>query len=250
MIQTALVTGATSGIGKELCHLLLKQGVSLIATGRDAKELEKYEGAITLISDLTQVEDRKKLVSLIHEKKPDLVINNAGIGLYGDALDSPISDQMQLVEVNINALTELTLEAVKMMSAHQKMGVVLNVSSVAGFLPFPGNAAYAASKAFVTNFSVALDFECREKGIRILAACPGMVDTAFRTRAGGKEPHVSKSGVMSARYAANQILWQIKKRKPVHIFDWKYRVGVFLMTYILPTAFTSKMMHGIILKRK
>lgn len=235
----ALVTGASSGIGRALCELLASQGINLMINGRDLDHLEEVAKSLrskvavqVIQADLAKPNERHVVVELIRQRAPDLVINNAGLALYNDAINYPTEQQMQILEVNGMALLELTLEAAKAMKATKKRGVIMNVSSVAGFFIFPYFSVYAASKGFVNLLSQSLDYELRSDGIRVLAACPGMVDTNFRERSGGT-PAVDKSGLMTAQFAAEQIWKQINKIKPLNVFNWKYRLAV-VARYFIP----------------
>src|SRR5580693_8214964 len=150
--RLALVTGASSGLGKALCHLLAKKGVRLIVTGRNRSKLEELHGLVH-VADLAQ--SRDSLIKLIHEHVPDLVINNAGWGLYGDALSHTTKEQMDILEVNANAVLEISLEAARAMIKAKTEGAIVNIASGAAFFAFPTLAVYAASKAFVGSFSEA-----------------------------------------------------------------------------------------------
>lgn len=225
----ALVTGATSGIGEELCRLLADKGINLIITGRNNDKLKQLvdelsdQVAVTPFSaDLRFMEDRALLVEKIHRFVPDLVINNAGYGIYGHTLAHETSESIDLLEVNAAAVAELTIEAARTLASHKRKGVILNISSVASFFPFPNLAMYAASKAFVTSFSESFDGEMEPFGIRILTACPGQVDTSFTERAGGTKSAFERKRSMTAEYAAKQIWDQIDNEKPVKIFNNAY----------------------------
>ncbi len=231
--KLALITGASSGIGESLAYLLADKGIDLILHGRNKAQLEKTARDLQskvkveiLIADLAQPGERKKIIQALHEKKPDLVINNAGFGLYGEALTCETKELLDIVEVNSMAVLELTLEAARALSANGNKGVILNVSSSAGEIPVcPGFTVYSASKAMVNRFSQSLDEELKKKGIRVLVACPGFVRTNFRQRAGGGQGEDSAYSklAMTREYAAQQIWRQIENLKPIHIFDWKTR---------------------------
>ncbi len=200
-MKRALITGGTSGIGKALSKLLEEKTIEVTAIGSKDADLS--------IS-------REKVIALIHENKPDLVVNCAGFGLYGDAVKIPIKDQMRMIEVNISALLEITLEAANLLLKEGRSGTILNVASLASRFPTPGMATYGATKAFVTSFSEACDYELRKKGVRVLCSCPGMVETNFAKRAAGKE--VVIRGEMSPEYVAYRIWKQIKKGRIRDIF--------------------------------
>lgn len=242
--RLALVTGASSGIGREVCSLLAAKGIDLIVSGRNLDELHRLQSQLSprvsvqaLPADLSVVEERVRLLDLIHAQVPDLIINNAGFGLYGDALSYSSYEQAAILEVNGKALLELSLEGARAMISQGKRGVILNVSSAAAFHVFPSLAVYAASKAFVNQFSQAFDYEVKSYGVRVLAICPGMVATDFQRRAGGKRGAWT-AGAMPAKYVAEQIWKQIERCQPLQIVDWKYRLLTHLAS-LLPKRLTA-----------
>jgi len=232
----AFVTGASSGIGLELCNLLAEKKVDLIISGRNNEKLqelaEKLSKKVSVkieAADLSKDEDRQRLIALIHAEVPDLVINNAGLGLYGDALTYSTQEQVEILKVDMQAVLEFSLEAARTLISKQKKGIIMNVSSVAAFFVMPGCSVYCSSKAFVNSFSESFDEEVRSYGVRVLAACPGVVATNFRSRAKGKYLPTEEGTMMSPVYAAEQIWQQIQKQKKVHVFNWKYRLGMLLL---------------------
>ncbi len=229
--KLALITGASSGLGKALAHALSLQGIALILTGRDEVRLQALAKQLStpcryLALDLSQPDQRKKLIAEIEEHAPDLIINNAGFGLYGDALKHP-AEQLNMIDVNITALVDIALTAAHTLIDKKKTGVILNVSSAAAFFSYPTFAVYAASKAFVLSFSEAFDKEISPHGVRSLTVCPGQIDTAFRERASGHFPQKKDLWTMSVEKAAKLILNQIENQKTPLIIDWRYRMAVF-----------------------
>jgi short-subunit dehydrogenase len=243
----ALVTGAGSGIGEALCELLASERINLIINGRNQAKLNELASRLrqevevtVLLADLAHPPERAVLVKKIYEAIPDLVINNAGFGLYGEALTYETQTQMEILEVNGNAVLDITLEASRAMISANRKGVIMNISSAAAMQTSPCLAIYAASKALVNHFSQSLDYELSPHGVRVLVACPGMVQTQFRVRAGGFPSHKqSRQPIMSAPYAAQEIWRQIEKRKPLRVFDWKYRLITFLSQYLLPKKWVA-----------
>ncbi len=238
MTQLALVTGASSGLGKALCFALAKQGIPLILVARNEAQLKKVASDLSVPTqihpaDLTDAKQRKALVQRIHEQRPDLVINNAGFGLYGPALAHPLSDLQAMIELNVQALMELSVEAARaLVNANQK-GVICNISSAAAFFATPSFCLYSATKAFVNNFSQGLDAELKDQGVRVLTVCPGQIDTGFRKRASGgfpsgRFPQEKKGMTMPPEKAAALILKQIAKGKALCIIDWRTRLLVGL----------------------
>lgn len=235
----ALVTGGTSGIGKELCLLLASKGIDLLITGRNENELKSLQERLsatvsvtTLSADLDRAEGRSRITAAIHETCPDFIFNNAGFGFVGDALTYSTEEQLSILEVNIKALVEFTLEGARTLISKDKRGVILNVSSAAAFFILPGFAVYAASKTFVLNFSEAFDAEVKPYGVRVLTACPGFVATNFSKRSRSRSDK-KRTAVLSASFVAEQIWDQIEALQPVRIIDWKYRLLNFF-SYFIP----------------
>jgi len=255
--KLALVTGASSGIGKELCRLIAKKGINLIINGTNktalyslAEELQKSVNVVVYPLDLKVKKQRTKLIQKLYDLHPDLVINCAGIGYYGEVVDLETDLQMEVVEVNIDALMEISIEAGKMMTANQIKGVIMNVSSVAGFFPFPLHSVYGATKAFVNSFSQAYDQELSSKGIRVLTSCPGQVLTKFSERASrGRYQPEDKPMKMSAEYAAQKIWNQIERKKALNTFSFSYKLIKFLLRYILPKSFYLPLLQKVMEKR-
>ncbi len=217
-MKLALITGASAGLGKELCKLLATKDYQLLVTGRNPDQFPPALDSVT--ADL--VTERDKVIDLIHRYTPDLVINNAGFTVYGPAIDS----NLDIFEVNANAAIELTIEAARALRAANKKGIILNVSSIASELPIPYMALYAAAKAALTSFSQSFDAEMRKFGIRILVALPGPIDTEFASRA-SKGKFMKKEG-LTKEVVAKRIWEQIEKQQPFQIIDWKNRVQLFL----------------------
>ena len=230
--KLALVTGASSGLGLALCERLSNQGIPLLLTGRDPERLaaaaKTFPSVVESIAlDLSK--DRRPLLELIRKHTPDLVLNNAGCGLYGPALMHPLSDQMDLLEINAAAAIEIALEAARALHSRNRPGVICNISSTAGEIPVPTMALYAAAKACVTSFSQSFDAEMRPFGIRVLVSLPGPIDTGFAA-------HASNNGfIQNSRFAlkkekAARLIWnQIEKRKGIQVIGWRNQLGAALL---------------------
>lgn len=252
--KLALITGATSGIGRATAELFAQKGINLVLSGRNRFELGQLQATLSkkvhiqiVQADLAEKEGRQCLIDLIREQVPDFVINNAGFGLYGPALTHSTQEQLNILDVNGRAVLEMTLEAGSALISSKKKGVILNVSSASAFQILPTMAVYAASKAFVNHFSQALDFEFKKEGIRVLTICPGMVDTQFQIRAGGKVDK-DQAGLMPASFVASQIWKQIEELNPLLIIDWKYRF-MTLLSFLLPKSWIAAMIEFNINKR-
>ncbi|MGI6394371.1 MAG: SDR family NAD(P)-dependent oxidoreductase [bacterium] len=192
----ALITGASSGFGSDFAEILSSKGYDLIVTARRKEKLielknslEKKHGVkVTVIDmDLTGFNAAKKLYELVKNEEIEVVINNAGFGMY-DYFDNQDAKKVNaMLELNVTALTALTSFFVKEMKKKDS-GYIMNVSSFAGFNPTPFYAAYGASKAFVMNFTVALATELKKTGsnVKVSTFCPGYTSTEFVETAGQK----------------------------------------------------------------
>ncbi|BAY60155.1 short-chain dehydrogenase/reductase SDR [Calothrix brevissima NIES-22] len=188
-MSTALITGASSGIGKAFAQQLAAQNTNLVLVARSQEKLyqltkelqEKYNIQIEIIvKDLTENNAAKVVFDIIQAKELsiDLLINNAGIGDYGDFANSDGEKQVKIVQLNILALVDLTHKFLPLMRQRQS-GSIINVSSITAFQPMPYLSVYAASKAFIVSFSQALWAENRPYGIRVIVTCPGPIETNF-----------------------------------------------------------------------
>ncbi|MGE5195927.1 MAG: SDR family NAD(P)-dependent oxidoreductase, partial [Anaerolineae bacterium] len=230
-----LITGASSGLGEALCFEFAKKNVDLLITARNSAKLEKISQTLkpliqvkSLTANLSDPASRKQVVSLIRENAPDLIINNAGLGLYGPALEHEVEEELNIIEVNIKAVVELTIEAARVMIERGKKGTILNISSAASFFSAPYFCTYAASKAFINQFSEGFATEVAAYGISILYACPGQIDTDFRRHASKGYSQQKDWRTMSAQRAALLIIKQIEQKRSCYIFDWRYLLGVYL----------------------
>lgn len=188
--RCAVVTGASSGLGAEFARQLAPHCKMLVLVARRLERLEKLASELekahpdlevgVLPADLSDAAERERLVERITSAGlcPDLLVNNAGMGDYGEFVAADWSKLEAMLRLNVEALTQLTHSLVPLM-IKAGGGAVLNVSSLASLLPIPDFAVYAATKAYVTSFSEALRIELREHGVRVTALCPGPVHTEF-----------------------------------------------------------------------
>ncbi|MFT7146907.1 MAG: short-subunit dehydrogenase [Yoonia sp.] len=191
MPNTALITGASSGIGRELARYHAKRGGDLIVTARRAdalealkSELEAAHGVnVTVVAlDLGASNGAEQLYAATKGHKIDILINNAGFGGQGAFTDRDLSTALAMIDLNVKALVSLTHMVARDMVV-QGSGKILNVSSTAAYMPGPLQATYFATKAYVSSFSQALDAELRDKGVTVTALEPGYVATEFAARA-------------------------------------------------------------------
>jgi short-subunit dehydrogenase len=189
-----LITGASGGIGEAFAVLLAGEGYSLGLVARNEGELNRVKGVISarhavevdvFALDLGLPESGERLAASLEQRGfvADILINNAGFGLAGNAAVLPRDEQVRMIDLNIRALTDLSLRFLPGMIA-RRSGGILNVASVAGFMPGPGMAVYFATKAYVLSFSDALWQEVRGTGVTVTSLSPGPVETGFQRRAG------------------------------------------------------------------
>ena len=213
--RVTLITGASAGIGTELARVFASNGhrVALVARRADrlaalATEIAAKGGAAPIVipCDLEQPDAGGKIAAALAAEGVEIeyLVNNAGFGLFGNAVELNRAEQLGIIAVNIRAMTDLVLRFSDQLIRNR--GGILNVGSIAGFLPGPGMAVYYASKAYVLSFSEALRGELAPRSVRVTALCPGPVPSEFQARA-GFEPgydsailNVSASDVASAGY--------------------------------------------------
>lgn len=182
----ALITGASSGIGYEIAKLLAKRNYNLIIVARRLSRLEKMKTefeqkyhvkVVPKECDVSKEENCYRLFEEVKEYKASVLINNAGFGKVGSLANIPIEEEISMIHTNIIALHILT----KLFIQNTKKGYILNVASAAGFQPGPMMATYGATKSYVLNMSLAVNYELkkRKKEIHITTLCPGPVNTEF-----------------------------------------------------------------------
>ena len=213
--RVTLITGASAGIGTELARVFASNGHRVALVARRADRLKTLSGEITaaggatpivISCDLEQSDAGDKIAAALAAEgvEVEFVVNNAGFGLFGNAIEMDRVEQLGIIALNIRAVTDLSLRFSDQLIRHR--GGILNVGSIAGFLPGPGMAVYYASKAYVLSFSEALRRELAPLGVRVTVLCPGPVPSEFQARA-GFEPgfdsavlNVSASDVAQAGY--------------------------------------------------
>jgi len=245
MTKTALITGATSGLGYEFVQLLAKDQYDLIVVARNEEQLLSIKSKfpqlhVTAISkDLSKPGSVKEVVEEIREKQlqVDLLINNAGFGLLGEFDELNVEKQLEMIQLNISALTELTHAFLPEMKK-RKSGKIMNVASTAAFQPGPMMAVYYATKAYVLSFSEALVEELMGTGVSVTTLCPGATKTNF-----GSVANVEKTKMFSKAMDANTVAALgysgMQKGKRVVITGSTNKVGAAAAKF-LPRSTTAK----------
>ena len=211
--RVTLITGASAGIGAELARVFAANGHRLALTARRADRLEALANElaakggkkpIVIACDLQDANAGEKIAAALAAEGVELdhLVNNAGFGVFGDAIERDRVEQVGIVDVNVRALTDLSLRFADQLIRNK--GGLLNVGSVAGFLPGPGMAVYYASKAYVISLTEALRAELAPRGVRVTVLCPGPVPTEFQARAGVGAGHDTALLNVSAAVVAQQ----------------------------------------------
>jgi short-subunit dehydrogenase len=247
--ETVLITGASSGIGLELAKCFAADGSRLVLVARNTSALEKLAEelrrenkieAIVLTADLSSPETPGRIFQELSARKisVDVLVNNAGFGAHGAFVELSLPRQLEMLQVNIAALTELTGLFLPEMIG-RKRGGILNVGSVAGFQPGPGMAVYYATKAFVLSFTEALAEELLGTGLKVSVLCPGPTETNFGSVARGKKVRQLKTSKMSAETVARHGHRAFRKGKTVAVPGVQNKMFVFL-NRIVPRWFPPK----------
>lgn len=240
MNNVALITGASSGIGRDLARLHAQRGGDLVVVARRfealnelKEELENAHGVsvFCIASDLSERDAPQRIYDELKQKEidVDVLINNAGFGKHGKYHEQPWAQVAAIIQVNVLALCELTHLFLPDMVA-RKRGKILNVASTAAFVPGPLFATYYATKAFVVSFSQAVAEEVRDSNVTVTVLCPGAVDTEFIARA-------NLEGIRALENAAPSMdVAKVGYRamlagKLIAINDWKLTL---ILTWILP----------------
>lgn len=240
MKNTALVTGASGGIGRELARVHARAGGDLVLVSRRQEalktlrdELAEQHGVevVCLPADLSQPGSVEQVFGQLEARgiEIDILINNAGFGGHGPFHRQPWETSRQMIELNITALCEMTRRVLPGMVARRR-GRILNIGSTAGFLPGPLMAVYYASKAYVLSFSQAIHEEVHEHGITVTALCPGPVETDFFDRAKAKQVSMFKKGA-TAQSVAELGYKSMLQGRPVVINEWRLW---WLMNWVTP----------------
>ncbi len=242
----ALITGATSGIGQSIARKLAKRGWSLILTGRNEMVLGEMQAELCgdteiIAAELADKSEVFKVYNFCKDKSVDMLVNNAGYGIFGKFDETDLDDELDMINVNITALHILTKLFLRDFKKRNR-GIILNVASSAGFLTGPLLSSYYASKNYVVRLSLAIAEELRrdKSDVSITVLCPGPVDTNFNNRAG-----VSFSmKPISADYAAEYAIEKALSGKLIAIPGFTAQMGVFASRFV-PHKLLSAITYNI-----
>jgi len=230
----ALITGASSGIGREIAKYLDSLGYNTILVARRedrlkelSKELKNQSEIVKL--DVSKLEDVYELIDITKDEDIDILINNAGFGLFGEFDKTDLNRELEMIDVNIKAVHILTKEFIIRMKKKNK-GYILNVASSAGFLAGPNLSTYYATKNYVLRLTEAINEELRhnKSKVRISALCPGPVDTEFNKVAKG----TFSTKPLTPEYVAKYAIDSMFKGKMIIIPGRILRIGKFFMRFL------------------
>jgi len=247
----ALVTGASSGIGRDMARYLSKMGCDIILVARDKKGLDKVASELStktkvIAMDLQVTHNCLKLYDMVKKEDVDILINNAGFGTFGRFVDTDLDKELDMVDLNIKALHILTKLFLKDMKAKDH-GYILNVSSSASFQPGPLMATYYATKAYVLRLTTALYEELRRDGSHVVisALCPGPVTTNFNKVADVEFEIKSLPSDVVAKYGIDMMF-----RKKLIIIPGFYMKSLYFMSRLLPTKLLLRAAYNIQRKKR
>lgn len=243
----ALVTGASSGIGRDIARELAKRNIDLIIVARDEEKLNEVKNSITNVNveviskDLSNSNNCKELYEQVKEKDVDILINNAGFGVFGEFWKTSLEKEVDMINTNVTAmhiLTKLFLQDMK----NKNKGYILNVASIAGFMPGPLMASYYSTKSYVVRLTQALKEELNKEksNVKLSILCPGPVDTNFNNVADVKFKAKSLSSEYVAKYTVDKLL-----KGKFYIIPGFQIKAVRFFSKIIPDNLMAKMAYKV-----
>lgn len=252
-MKTALITGASSGIGYELAHLFAQDGIHLIVVARSEKQLLQLKQKLeteyaiqvqVIVQDLARQDSAKQVVDAITaDHRPiDFLVNNAGFGDYGLFEESDLSKLNQMMYLNMNTLTELT--HLLLDDIIEQEGKIMNVGSIASFMPGPLMAVYYATKHYVLAFSEALDEEVSKHGVNVTTLCPGITESGFQSKAEMEGANILKMGMATSKEVAEFGYKKMMNGRRVAIHGFSNQLLIWL-TKFLPSKWTTAIVKKV-----
>lgn len=246
----ALITGASSGLGADMARVLVEEGYEVILVARRKTKLEKLEKELgdkakIIIMDVSSTYNCMQLYNKVKKEKIDILINNAGFGLFGEFTDTNIDKELDMIDLNIKTVHTLTKLFLKEFKKRDK-GYILNVASSAGFMPGPLMSTYYASKSYVLNLTQAIHEELKKEksNVSVSVLCPGPVETEFNRVAGVSFSMKPMESMAVAKYAIKKMF----SEKLIIIPGLKVKLGVFA-TRLVPRKLLTKIVYKIQTKK-
>jgi uncharacterized protein len=248
MAKTALVTGASGGIGLEFVERLAKAGYQVTAVARSEGRLKALVGRLggghrALAADLGEPADVKRVADDVRASRYDLLVNNAGVGVYGTFAEAPLAPTQAMLRLNVDCLVQLSHAY---LSGAKSGDALLNVSSSLALLSFPGAAAYCGSKAFVSAFTEGLWFENKARGVYVAALLPGVTRTNFHEASGGAPDQAPPEAITQSAAAVVEVALAALERRasPTILTSFLNKAMVFVNTRMLPRRAMINLMGG------
>jgi uncharacterized protein len=256
-VTTALVTGASAGIGRAFALGLAQRGYDVVLVARDEARITELADTLrsahrvhahVLAADLLADAGLRAVEARLRDAADpiELLVNNAGMGTFGDFAATDIDAEEREIRLNVLALVRLAHAALEAM-VPRRSGAVLNISSLAGYQPAPSSATYAATKAFVNSFSQSVHEECRPHGVHVMAVCPGYTHTEFHERAGLGPTQIPDFMWQAADDVVAAALRDLDRRRVVSIPGTLNKV-LGAASSVTPTAVTRRV-AGIVMRR-
>lgn len=248
----ALITGASSGIGRDIAKELAKRNIDLILVARDIEKLNEVKEEIknvnveVIIKDLSIEQNCIDLYEEVKSQQINILINNAGFGVFGDFSKSPLDKELNMIKTNVIAVHILTKLFLQKMEKENK-GYILNVASIAGYMPGPLMASYYSTKAYVVRVTQSIKEELRRKksNVKVGVLCPGPVDTNFNNVAGVKFKAKSLTSEYVARYTVDKIM-----KNKFYIVPGMQIKALRIISKIIPDNLMAKMAYNVQVRKK
>jgi hypothetical protein len=255
--RTALITGATSGIGYELTKLFAQNGFDLAIVARDTLRLDKISDelrrnadvTVTVIpKDLSEPTAAEEIYRELQSRgiEVDVLVNNAGFNVYGPFSETSGQKELQMMQVHMVTLTQLTKLFLPGM-LERKFGKILNLASTASFTPGPGDAVYCATKAYVLSLSEAIAEEVRGTGVTVTALCPGPTKTEFAERADMADTKIFQGSLSSAGEIARSGYRALMKGQTIVVAGWNNKLLIFSLRFS-PRSLVTRIAKSLLSK--
>jgi short-subunit dehydrogenase len=237
MSKTAMVTGASGGIGLEFAERLAKQGYQVTLVARGEAKLKEIvarlgSGHRAISADLSVPADVQRVVDDVRATKYDLLVNNAGVAVYGMFAETPMEGTRAMIRLNIDSLVELSHA---FLAGAKRGDALLNVASALALLSFPGATVYSASKAFVSSFSEGLWFENKPRGVYVAGLLPGVTKTNFHEAAGGSAEQTPPAAITQtpAQVVDAAMTALASRSSPTILTSFVFKAMVFVNTRLM-----------------
>lgn len=243
-MKTALITGASEGLGNAFAKRLASEGYTVTAVARNENKLKHLMSEIGnnhsyIVADLSTTTGQEKIVQAISEQHFDVLINNAGIGAIGKFTELPFEKYKEVLALNIETVVKLSHAYLKIAKAGDAL---INVSSSLAFMPMPAIPLYSATKAFVTSFSESLWYEQKSRDIYVMGLCPGIMTTNFADHSGGGLNKAPKWMTQAPEQVATTALKALKSRKKPTVFShFSDKLFMFMFRFYSREAIVSTM---------